>query len=129
MTAPASAAPHNDITNSGRLRMAMATRSPGPTPRVARSSRARLSDRRRTSAKVSRSSRYTTLTRGPWAAPRAKTSMTVRGARTKSRRGTPSTTTVSTSNGPPGPMSASSRGSSRYTAGSPATPTAGRLMR
>ncbi len=117
--APVSAAPQNDTTNSGRLRMAMATRSPGRTPNVDCSSRARLRDRRRTSANVSRSSSKTTLTSASWAAPMWNRSTIVRGARTKSRRGTPSSTTASTSNGAPGPMSGCSRGSSRYTGAMP----------
>ena len=41
--APSSAAPQNPITNSGRLRMAMATRSPRCTPKVVRSCWARAS--------------------------------------------------------------------------------------
>ena len=40
--APASVAPQKAMTHSGRLRMMMATRSPGATPKVDRSRWARV---------------------------------------------------------------------------------------
>jgi hypothetical protein len=99
---------------AGEPRARFARTTPHRRTRRGRSSaRATRSDRARTFARVQRSSSRTMFTRSARDLPSSKHSRIERGARTKSRRRTPPWRISWTSKGAPGPISGSSRGSSR----------------
>ena len=130
-TAPAAVAPQKASDHSGKLRMAMATRSPGCTPKRSRSVVARCAAARRSARRTSWcSSSYTRNTRSPWARLASSTSRRPAGACFHVRVGMPRITTSSISNGWPGAVRAACTsaivglmvGQHARTPGPPATP-------
>ncbi len=105
-TAPEYAAAKNATDHSGTLRRAMATRSPGRTPRSCTKAWARRRARSRCSVWDRRSSPSTRNGRSPpRSAPVSSSSHTVTGALRHARVGRPSRSIVVISNRSPGPVS------------------------
>ena len=104
-TAPMSTVPQNDRHHSGLFWLSTATRSPLSTP--ASADRAELTELavRTKSPKVMRRSPKTRNSLSPWARPNWATVRRSGSRFTKTFISIPSTVSVVTSNGPPGPVS------------------------